>query len=155
MMCRLFSIVLYVVAGFFFYLVCLLGFASAPSSFAKAGIMFMFTLPAIVALCSGLALNRFLNWTRDVGIILLCATGFTTFLIFSFICFLQTDEFRKMMKPETLAFFSGYITGSLCIIGLAGLGVIFLRMRRPCAEQDTSPNAGSADASANIGELNR
>ena len=132
---KVLSIILNIIAGFFFYGLSLLGFTNEPLTGVKWGIMIGFSVMAVVALCGALALTRFRNWRRDTGIVLLSASGFTVFLIFTFICLLMTEEFRKMMRPDTLAFFSDYLTGGAIIVGFAGLGCVLLKTNKGSAEQ--------------------
>ena len=140
MMRNVARVVLNVIAGFFFYMVCLLGFIDGPSIGAKWGIMFGFTIPAVISLCGGLALRRFCNWKRDTGIVLLCASGFTVFLIFTWACLFMTEEFRNMMRPDALTFFSDYFTGGAMIAALAGLGWMLLNADS-CAKRQTKMSA--------------
>lgn len=121
-----FSIILFVIAGFFFYMVGLLGFVSEPSAYAKWGIMVGFSLPAIAALCIGLVLRRFRRWKRDAGIVLVSAMGLTTFIVVTFIFMLMTEEFRAMMGPDTVAYFRDYIAGGAVIVTMAVVGIILL-----------------------------
>ena len=138
------SIILKVIAGFFVYMVSLLAFVSEPPTGVKLGILIGFSVPAVVALCGGLALTRFRNWKRDTGIVLLSASGFTAFLIFTFACLLMTEEFRRMMKPDTLTFFSDYLTGGVVIVGLAILGWILVKADKRKAEQGAALDGDSA-----------
>jgi hypothetical protein len=89
-----------------------------------------FMVPAAAALAAGLALTRFDNWRRDTGIVLICASGFTVFLIFSMACYLMTDEFRTMMSPDSLAVFSDYLTGGGAMVGFAVLGGFFMKTNK-------------------------
>jgi len=130
------SVILKVISGFFFYMVSLLAFISTLPTGGKLGILFGFSIPAVLALIGGLALSRFHNWKRDTGIVLLSASGFTAFLIFSLACMLMSEEFRIMMKPDTLTFFSDYWTGGGLIVGLAGLGWALVKTKN--AEQVTT-----------------
>jgi len=129
------SIILKIIAGFFVYMVSLLAFVSEPEPGMKFGILIGFSVPAVVALCGGLALTQFRNWKRDTGIVLLSASGFTAFLIFTFVCFLLTDEFRRMIRPDTLAFFSDYLTGGGVIVGFAILGWVFVKANEERVER--------------------
>jgi cytosine/uracil/thiamine/allantoin permease len=138
------SITLKVIAGFFVYMVSLLAFVSEPPTGVKLGILIGFSAPAVVALCGGLALTRFRNWKRDTGIVLLSASGFAAFLIFTFVCLLMTEEFRRMMRPDTLTFFSDYLTGGAVIIGLAVLGWILMKANKEKAEQGAALDGESA-----------
>ncbi len=143
-MLKVSSIILKVVAGFFFYMVCVLAFVSEPPKVLKLGILIGFSIPALIALGGGLALTRFRNWRRDTGIILLCASGFTAFLIFTFACLLMTDEFRKMMRPDTMTFFNDYLTGGVVIVCLAVLGWILVKSNKGRAEQRAALDRDSA-----------
>lgn len=123
------SVLLSIVAGFFFYIVSLLGFVRAPSSGAKWGIIIGFSVPAVATLCGALALSRFRCWKRHAGIVLLAASGVTGFLVLTVACLLMTEEFRRMMRPDALGSFSDYLTGSAVIGGLAGVGWVLMRAR--------------------------
>jgi glucan phosphoethanolaminetransferase (alkaline phosphatase superfamily) len=127
------SILFYVVAGFFFYTVNVLGFVSEAPRTTKWGIMLAFIVPAVGSLSIGLAINSFRNWKRDVGIVLLSTAGLMSFLVFSFVCFLKSEEFKKMMKPDTLAFFNDYVTGALCLSISAIVGLLLLKKKKPPA----------------------
>jgi len=130
---KVFGIVLYVMAGFFVYMVCLLAFINQPLM-PKWGMVAGFTIPAVLCLCGGLTVNRFENWQRHSGIVLVTAAGFTCFLIFTFLCLLMTDEFKRMMQPDTLNFFSAYVSGGTFVVITGALGILLLRSRTDCAE---------------------
>lgn len=132
------SIIFNVVAGFFFYIVAVLGFMNGPAYEFKWAIMAGFMVPALLALCAGLALKRFCNWRRITGIVLLCASAFTTFLVFTIACLFMEEDFRKMMNPDALKLFSDYITGCAVIVVFAGLGWMLLKVKTECAEQGTT-----------------
>ncbi len=124
---NVFSIIFNAIAGFFFYMVSLLGFVNGPPIRIKWGIVLVSTIPAVLALYCGLALKSFQNWKRNVGIVLLCASGFTAFAVLTFVCLLTTEEFRIMMKPGTLTLFSDYFSGGAVVVGLAMLGLLLIR----------------------------
>lgn len=126
---KVLGIVLYVIAGFFVYTVCLLAFINQPPM-PKWGMVAGFSVPAVLCLFGGLAVNRFRNWRRHAGIVLVTAAGFTCFLIFTFICFLMTDEFKQMMHPDTLHFFSAYVSGGAFVLITGALGILLLRSRQ-------------------------
>ena len=151
---KAFAICLYILAGFFVYMVCLLAFVNQPTV-AKWGIVGGFTLPALVFLCIGLAINRFRRWRRDAGIVLLSGAGFTSFIVFTFVCLLMTDEFKKMIRPDTLSFFNSYGSGFIFILSVAALGIILLKTENKPAEQshaettsETAPSAASETSDA-------
>jgi hypothetical protein len=154
---KVLSVGLYIIAGFFFYMVCVLAFIDGTAvgangaavgaddaAFAKWLPIIIFTVPAILTLVVGLAIMGFQDWRRDTGIVLLSAAGFTTFLVFTFATMFMNEQYRKMMPPEmpdVLRFFGDYITGATVIIGLAlggALLVITSRKRRTAASGATS-----------------
>jgi hypothetical protein len=132
---KLTSIGLYIVAGFFFYMVSILAFINdaplgAKTLAAKTLMVAIFAIPAVLALLAGLAVGRFQNWRRNAGAVLLSATGVTLFVVFTVACLMTSDEFRRMMPPDTLTFFSDYITGALVIVVLAIGGALLLWANR-------------------------
>jgi hypothetical protein len=143
---RVLSVVLYVVAGFLFYMICVLAFIDGAAvgangaasdaddaAFAKWLPIIIFTVPALLTLVAGLAIMGFRDWRRDAGIVLLSAAGFTTFLVFTFASMLMNEEFRKMMPPDApdvMKFFGDYITGAAIIVGLALIGALLLITNR-------------------------
>ena len=131
---KAFGICLYILAGLFVYMVCLLAFINQPAV-AKWGIVGGLTLPALVFLCIGLAVNRFRRWRRDAGVVLLSGAGFTFFLIFTFVCLLMTDEFRRMVRSDTLNLFNSYSSGFIFILSVAALGIILLKTEKKPARR--------------------
>lgn len=138
---KLSGVVLYVMAGFFFYGVNLFGFVNAPTPAAKWGIMGAFAVVACLALVGGLALARFQNWKRDSGIVLLCASGFTALAVFTFACLFVTDEFRQLLGPDAMTFFSDYVTGGTVVVAFAGVGWM-LMMARPNSKESGANASG-------------
>lgn len=139
---RVSGVVLYVIAGFFIYGVNLFGFVNAPTPAAKWGVMGVFIAIACLAQVGGLVLARFQNWRRDTGIVLLCASGFTALVALTLVCLFLSDEFRRLLQPDTLTFFSDYIIGTMIVVAFAGLGWLLLRARA-----NTSESAATASAS--------
>ena len=122
------SVALHVIAGFFFYTTCVLSFINDTAIVtSKWWIVLGFTIPAIIALCVGLALKKFESWKRTTGIVLLSSSAVMVFVIFTFACMLATEELRLMFKQETINFFSDYLSGAVYISGLALLGFLFLK----------------------------
>jgi cytochrome c biogenesis protein CcdA len=138
------SIILKIIAGFFLYTVSLLAFVSEPPTGVKLGIMIGFSIPGVVALCGGLVLTRFRNWKRDTGIVFLSASGFAAFAIFTFVCLFMSEEFRGMIRPDSVTFFSDYLTGGGTIVGLAVLGWILFKADRERAEQGVALEGDSS-----------
>ena len=132
----LFSVLLNIVAGFFFYMVSLLSFINEPAmASGKWWIALGFSIPALIALCGGLALNGFRHWQRSTGIVLLLSCGVTAFIVFTFACLLTSSEFRLMVKPETVNFFSDYVSGGFVILCIGALGFLMLKVNNATAEQ--------------------
>jgi hypothetical protein len=142
---RVLSVGLYIVAGFFLYMVCVLAFIDGAAvaangatvgandaAFAKWLPIIIFTVPAILALVVGLAIMGFRDWKRDAGIVLLSAAGFTAFLVFMFATMFMKEESRKMLPPEIWGFFGDYITGAAVIVVLALVGgLLLVTSRKP------------------------
>lgn len=127
---KTFSIIFNVIAGFFVYVVSFLAFINGPQTGMKWLVMAIFSIPGILALIGGLTLARFRNWRRDTGIVLLCGSGFTLFIVFSLTCYMMNDEFKALMTPETIHFFSDYLTGGGVVAGLGALGLGLLMYGR-------------------------
>jgi threonine/homoserine/homoserine lactone efflux protein len=138
------SIILKVVAGLLFYLAILLAFVEDRTAHVKLGMLIWTLFFAILALLGGLSLSDFRSWRRDVGMVLLGASGITAFLIFAFACFLMDEEVRRMMRPDSLEFFSDYVTGGGMIVGLTLLGWFFIRAHRRSTEPCGAPEADPA-----------
>jgi uncharacterized membrane protein YhaH (DUF805 family) len=124
---KLFSILFLVIAGFFIYMLQVLGFVQEVSAGAKWGVIFAFTIPALLTLCAGLALARFHGWKRSTGIVFLSSSGVMVFVAVNLACLFASEDFRKMVKPETAAFFGDYLTGFTLIAGCAITGCLLLK----------------------------
>jgi hypothetical protein len=134
-MARLSSVILYVFAGFFFYMVSLMSFFSGAMPGEKWGIMIVVTVISIIILCGGLAVTRFRCWKRDVGIVLLSSSGFTTFLVFTMACLFADKEVRSKIPRDPLAVFNDFLTGGAVIVVFAALGwVLFWAGKRSAAK---------------------
>lgn len=146
MTAKVFSVICHVIAGFVFYMILIMGFTMVRPVPMKAGMMLGFLVPALGALLVGFALNGFRRKLRDLGIVLLSAAGFTAFVVFTFACLWTDDEFRRMMKPETMAFFEDYGTGFGCLAATAVIGLLSLRLgiKKPIHPPETE-NADKSD----------
>lgn len=114
---RVFSIVLYIISGVFFYGVCLF---SVIDGISLPLIIFV-ALLAILALIAGLAIMRFQDWRRETGIVLLSATGIATFLLLW--------AFVSTMPPDIGRFF-GNPMGVTVIVVLALAGAFLVMTSR-------------------------
>jgi hypothetical protein len=114
---RVLSIVLYILAGIFFYGVCLF------SVIEGVGLPFIIfcAVIAVFTLVGGLAIMRFQDWRRETGIVLLSATGLITFvLLLAFVSAMPSDMSR---------FLSNY-TGAAVIVVLALAGALLVMTSR-------------------------
>ena len=140
---RVLSVVLYIIAGFFLYMVSLMAFidgaaigasgaamGAEDAAFAKWLPIIIFAVPAILTLVVGLAIMGFRDWKRDAGIVLLSAAGFTTFLVCMFVTMLMKEDVRQMMPPDALRLFSDYITGAAVLVVLALAGALLVMTGR-------------------------
>jgi hypothetical protein len=101
----------------------------------KPAIILIFAVPALGFLVGGLALTRFRNWIRDTGVVLLSSSGSSAFVVFTFACMFMTEEFRKMVRPDALTFFSDYLTGGAVIVGLGFLGWLLVMASKRKGQQ--------------------
>lgn len=124
------SIIFEVIAGFFFYAVFLFAFISLPhkDQGAKPVVLAMFSILAVGALVLGLALTRFHNWKRDTGIVLICASAITGFVILTLASFSTSEEFRKTATPGAVTFIKDYhyVAGGVAMVIMAALGLVLV-----------------------------
>ena len=139
---KVFGIILLVVAGFFFYMVSLLTFINEPSAAKKWGIVFGFSIPAVLPLFGGLALGGFRNWRRKTGIVLLSGAGATGLVVCAFVSICMDERYRGMVKPNTLRFFSDYSTGGAVTVALAVLGLLLILTRKRHADRTPRTSFG-------------
>jgi hypothetical protein len=116
---RVLSILLYIISGAFLYGVCLF---SVIDGISLPLIIFVAAL-AILALVAGLAIMRFQDWRREAGIVLLSATGFTTFLLlWAFLSTMPTDISRFFGNPMGVTV--------IVVLALAG-ALLVITSRKP------------------------
>ena len=123
---KVFGTLLYVLAGFLCYLLCLLSFINEPPASKKWAIIGGFAIPTLLALVGGMALHRWNNWRMHAGLVFLAASGFTTFIILTFACMYRTPELQPMIRPDAVAFFGDYGTGGAATVSLAIVGLLFI-----------------------------
>ena len=116
---RVFSIVLYILAGLFFYGVCFF------SVIEGVGLPFIIVcaVTAILSLVGGLAIMGFQDWRRDAGLVLLSATGLAGFvLLLTLVSTMPSDISRFLSNPTGLAF--------IVVLALVG-ALLLMTSRRP------------------------
>lgn len=135
------SIILNVLAGFFFYGAILLGFIEANAF--KWGIIGFFLLIAAIPLVISMALMRFRQWKKAAGIVFMSASGFTAFLIFSFASIYLSEESRKLMPPDIWAKFSDYPAGFGLMLAFAVIGFLLFKSDTGSAVLQTATDSES------------
>jgi hypothetical protein len=134
---KILSIVFYVIAGFFFYAVNGLAFvniaavktATPPPAWTKLVVLGSFAVPALISLLIGLAMTRFQQWKRDVGIVLVSAGGVTSFIAVTMACLFISPESKRYFPPDTpdmSQFFGDLTAGIVGIVTSMALGVLFI-----------------------------
>lgn len=132
-----FSVICYVIAGFFIYTIMVLAFVSEPPTEAKIAIIGVFSVPAAISLLIGLRASHYTRWQRNVGIVFISASLFTMFLALTVGCMLATPELEEQFPTHRLDFFSDYLTGSFFIFTFLGFGVWLLKRRPPRNNDET------------------
>lgn|GEM_PF-1820495 len=123
------SVVLYIVSALLLYCAMLLAFLSGSLAAPKWWIFGLFVGLGALPLLGGLALRRFQTWKRDVGIVLLSASGIATMVALGIGCMLLDDGMKEIMSKQidSIAMFSDYISGGSVVAAGALLGWLLLR----------------------------
>lgn len=149
---RVFSIILYVIAGFFLCSLALMGFINVPEASKvpemKWIMVIIFLVIAAIPLLGGLAIMRFRNWKRETGVVLLSAMAFTAFELFTLATMFMSEEFRATLPQESLDMFSDYITGGAIFVALVALG--FMLFRAETAAKTQAPGPESEDPAIQV-----
>ena len=135
------SIILYVISGFFIFTINLCSFLKVPSPDPKIDIIFCMTVPVILALCGGLAINRFRNWKKVTGIVLLSTSAYSALVVLAFFCLLLSEETRKMFNPAHIIILSDYYTGFTVMLGFFISGLLLYKSNENNAEPIASADA--------------
>lgn len=111
------------------YCAMLLAFASGSLAEAKWWIIGLFAVLGALPLFGGVSLRRFRTWRRDVGIVLLSASGIAATVAFGIGCMLLDEAMTEIMSKhvEAMAMFSDYVSGGSAIAAAALLGWLLLR----------------------------
>lgn len=139
---KVISVLFYVLGGFFIYMCCLLAFMNLPQvGAAKFYIIGGFSVPTVIFLFIGAAINRFQDWKSSIGITILSSVGFTLFGIITFICLLLSPELEEFFPNYNLSGFDGYLSGGTIMFLLACLGWLLVRKNnKEIAEPVVSPD---------------
>jgi hypothetical protein len=123
---KVISIICYIVAGFFVYMVSFLSFISEPPMTVKFAIMGGFCVPGLISILVGLIISRFQNWKSNTAIVLLSGAGVTVVVVFTIFCLHLSSEFKGLFPDNKLDFFSDYGTGMFCTIIILLTGALLL-----------------------------
>jgi hypothetical protein len=134
------SVLLYIVSSLLLYCAMMLAFASDSLAASKWWIFGLFAGLGALPLLGGLALKRFRTWRRDVGIVLLSASGIATMVALGIASLFIDDEMRKILSKhiDSIAMFSDYISGGSVIAGGALLGWLLLRSTATTPDADNT-----------------
>ncbi len=150
---KILSVLFFILGGFFAYTICILAFMHQPEiGAAKFAIIGGFSVPAIILLLIGAAINRFRNWKLSTGITLLSSVGITLFGVITIMSILFSPEYAELFPDNSLndsfAIFSDYITGFVVMAILAGLGGFLVITHKKSAVPEALPdreNLGDTD----------
>lgn len=136
------SVLLYIVSALLLYCAMLLAFASGSLEASKWWVFGLFAGLGALPLLGGLALKRFRTWRRDIGIVLLSASGIATMVALGVATIFIDDGIRKIVSKQvdsdSIAMFSDYISGGCVIVGGALLGWLLLRGTATTPDADAS-----------------
>jgi len=125
-MSKVIEVLLYVVSAFFFYIVCIIAFVGEPGVSKKVAIMAGFSVPAILALMVGVFVGRPVHWQRSLGFVLVSAASLSLLVVGTIACIVLDSETQGLISPDTLHFFSDWVSGSLCIASSGFVGALLI-----------------------------
>jgi hypothetical protein len=133
-MLKVFRVALYVVGGFFVYMVNLLSFVSlAPPNklgvVAKLGVMALFGVIGLLPILAAMATSHFREWQVPLGATLLSGVGVTVFMILTFLCMTLSPELLKSFPDFPQNAFSDYLVGGITTASLLVAGIALVRPR--------------------------
>jgi hypothetical protein len=124
------SIIFLICSGFLFFTATLSVFFQGLSPTGKLFVMGGFAVAALIPHLIGLAFGGFRYWRRDTGVVLLSVTGFTAFTLFTIVCMMSSEEFRRILPPDELQIFGSYYVGTAVTAACAVLGWLLLKSDR-------------------------
>jgi hypothetical protein len=133
-MLKVFRVALYVVGGFFVYMVNFLSFVSlAPPNklevIAKLRVMALFGVIGLLPICAAMATSHFREWQVPLGATLLSGVGVTVFIILTFLCMTLSPELLKSFPDFPQNAFSDYLVGGITTASLLVAGIALVRSR--------------------------
>jgi len=93
--------------------------------------MCYFLIPAVIAMLIGLIFSKFKFWKRDVGVVLLSASGFMALVAVTFLALFISPSRKEFFPDLNIIFFSDYIKGFsfLALVALTGFLLIIKRKK--------------------------
>lgn len=139
MLRKVLSIIFYVIAGFFAFGILMANFIKiSPDALQmKFLIMGFYIILVSLLLLFGLAISRFDNWKRTVGIFLLSVLGFSLLFLVIQVSIYFTPELRQIYDNEGIYFDQNfdYLSTAVYLGVLAVLALVFLRMNKKSADE--------------------
>lgn len=146
----------YILAGLFFVVACQTAFIKiepTPEKFELIGLFMTFLIGlfmtlAIVSLFLGIWSIGFHKWQHYTGIVLLSASGLSTFAMFTRAFLVAPPEVEKYFPAETRVIFIDYFTGTACILALGLAGALFVISGRKAGLDQKSDQSWIQDKEA-------
>ncbi len=127
---NVFGVICWVIAGFFSYTVCLLAFINQPLWPVKLTAMGIFLVPLVLFLLIAAWCRGFRQMGRELGIVLLSASGLSLMVVLTVVCIYASPETAKRMPPNGREMFSAIWSGVGCLVFYIGFGLILVLRRR-------------------------
>lgn len=124
MLSKIISTILYVMAGFLVFFVCVsafVDFSPLNSYVLLIGLGVFCTLISLLLVIAG-AINRFRNWRFAIGVVILSGIGFAALALIFIWCILISPELNKFF-PD-IHIFSNFTRGTIMMLGLTGLAIL-------------------------------
>jgi hypothetical protein len=119
-----------IISGFFFYMVGLLALVNEGPRSTKFIIVAVFSVPAFLFLLPGLDRRGGAHARRNIGIVLLGAAGASLLVIVQVALMLKDPQTAPLMRPDTVRFFSDYVSGAVCLALYLGVGLVLVLSSR-------------------------
>lgn len=127
MILRIISMFCYVISGFLFFPGIMVSFTTAGTPRAKLISMGIFSALGLLTITIGLALQKFRNWRRSMGLVLVWISGLGAFMILQLYCVFSSAEILKLPPGAPMFGFTDYSTGIsyLALYALVGSVLIW------------------------------
>jgi hypothetical protein len=103
-----------------------MGFFNPTRFESKRTIILILVVPVILILWGGSALDTSRDKRKHTGLVLLLASGFTAFNVFSVACMQFEEEFQSLMKFNIFMLFNDYIVGIPLVMGFFIVGLLLI-----------------------------